>query len=362
MFGNDVLPSHYAEMDFALAPVIVKEIGAALRSGDLGYAYAPGAGLGEAFADFARRRWSWTVDPDTVVAVPDVMVGVVELLRIVTSPGAGVVINTPVYPPFFTVVAEAGRQVVEVPMERSTEGWRLPLDGITVAFDKGAEALLLCNPHNPTGHVASREELLELAEVAARYDVVLLSDEVHAPLTLPGATHIPLCTMPEAEPRSIVLTSASKAWNIPGLKCAIAVAQSSAMREALAALPVEQSERVGHLGVLASAAAFRDGEPWLDELLEYLDETRRWMPAVLAEQLPGIVYEPGEATYLAWLDCRPLGLGDDPAAHFFERGRVALSPGTEFGSPGRGFARLNLATSRALIEEALSRMSKAVPT
>jgi cysteine-S-conjugate beta-lyase len=243
-------------------------------------------------------------------------------------------------------------------MLRTGKGWHLPLDGISAAFEDGAEALLLCNPHNPTGYVADVDVLTELAAIVSEHDAIVLSDEIHAPLTLPGATHIPYCSVPLADGHSIVLTSASKAWNIPGLKCAVAAAGSERMRDALRQLPVDVADRVGHLGVIASVAAFREGEPWLEKLLTYLDETRRWFPRLLADRLPGISYEPGRATYLAWLDCRELGLGDNPAEHFLEQGRVGLSPGLDFGAPGRGFARLNLGTSRSLIEEAVNRMAK----
>jgi cysteine-S-conjugate beta-lyase len=361
MFPKDVLSSSYAEMDFPLAPVIAETIREALDCGDLGYAYAPGAGLGDAFADFARRRWAWAVDPEAVVPVPDVMVGVAELLRILTSPNAGVVINTPVYPPFFTVIAETGRRVVEVPMLRANGAWRLPLEGIEEALRDGAEALLLCNPHNPTGNVAKRDELLELSGIVAEQNAVVLSDEIHAPLTMPGATHIPFCSVSSvAADHAIVLTSASKAWNLAGLKCGVAIAPSLRLRGALARLPEELPERVGHLGVLASVAAFQKGEPWLDELLAYLDETRRWLPGLLADRLPGIVYAPGAATYVAWLDCHKLDIGSDPASHFLEHGRVALSPGPDFGSPGRGFARLNFGTSRSIVKETVARMGRAL--
>jgi cystathionine beta-lyase len=361
MFENDVLSSAYAEMDFPLAPAVDRAVRAALDSGDLGYAYSPGAGLGEAFADFAQRRWGWAVDPEAVVPVPDVIVGVAELLRILTSPNAGVVINTPVYPPFFAVIRETGRQVVEVPMLHTDAGWKLPVEGIGEALSDGAEAVLLCNPHNPTGYVAKHNELADLAGVVAEHNAVVLSDEIHAPLTMPGAKHIPFCSLSrEAMDHAIALTSATKAWNIAGLKCGLVVAPSTRLRKALEALPEELPERVGHLGVLASVAAFREGEQWLDELLAYLDETRHWLPRLLDDLLPGIVYEPGDATFLAWLDCRKLDLGTDPAAYFLEHARVGLSPGLEFGSPGRGFARLNIGTSRAIVEEAVTRMAGAL--
>lgn len=360
-YPADVLPSFYAEMDFAPAPAISAALAGAIADGDLGYAHGAKSGLGDAFAGFASRRWGWEVDPAAVTAVPDVMVGVAELLRGLTEPGAGVVVNTPVYPPFFSVVAETGRRTVEVPLLDADAGRRLPIAGIRAAFAEGTRALLLCNPHNPTGYVPQRDELLAVAELVAEYDGLALSDEIHAPLTLAGATHVPFCSLPgAAAERAITLTSASKGWNLAGLKCGLAVAGSERMRGALAALPPDLSHRVGHLGVLANETAFAAGEPWLDELLAYLEETRSWLPGLLAERVAQVRYEPGQATYLAWLDFRALGLGDDPAAHLLEHGRVALASGPEFGKLGRGFARLNVGTSRALVEQAVDRIARAL--
>lgn len=357
----DVLPSFIAELDFPLAPEIGAVLVEAIENGDLGYAHASGSELGEAFSGFARRRWDWDVDPGAVLAIPDVMVGVAELLRLLTNPGAGVVINTPVYPPFFSVIAEAGRRVVEVPLLGPDRPQRLPLDGIREAFAQGAKAMLLCNPHNPTGYVAQGDELLALAESVKTHDGLVLSDEIHAPLTFDGARHVPFGTLPDDVAESaITLTSATKAWNLAGLKCGLAIASSQRMRDALAALPLDLHDRVGHLGALASEAAFTHAEPWLDELRIYLAGTRRWFPDLLAERLPGVEYHPGRATYLAWLDCRSLELGDDPAARFLSRGGVALTSGHEFGVLGRGFVRMNLGTSRSLIEQAVDRMALAV--
>ena len=224
-YPADVLPSFCAEMDFAPAPAISAALAGAIADGDLGYAHGAKSGLGDAFAGFASRRWGWEVDPAAVTAVPDVMVGVAELLRGLTEPGAGVVVNTPVYPPFFSVVAETGRRTVEVPLLYADAGRRLPIAGIRAAFAEGTRALLLCNPHNPTGYVPQRDELLAVAELVAEYDGLVLSDEIHAPLTLAGATHVPFCSLPgAAAERAITLTSASKGWNLAGLKCGLAVA------------------------------------------------------------------------------------------------------------------------------------------
>jgi cysteine-S-conjugate beta-lyase len=360
-YPPDVLPAHIAEMDFALAPPIARVLREAIDAGDVGYAAASHSELAETFAGFAERRWSWDVDPARVVAVPDVMVGVAELLRVLTRPGDGVVINTPVYPPFFSVIAETERTAVEVPLLEGDERLRLPLDGIHRALADGADAVLLCNPHNPTGYVAAEEELLALAGIVLEHDAILLSDEIHGPLVQPGKRHLPFCSLPaDACETAITLTSASKGWNIAGLKCGLAIAASERMRDALAALPVDLHDRVGHLGVRATVAALAEGEPWLDELREYLAGTHAFVQRLLAEYLPDVVCQPAQATFLAWLDCRTLGLGDDPAEHFLTHGRVALHPGPLFGPPGRGFVRLNVGTSRALVEEAVRRMASAL--
>ncbi len=352
----DVLPAWVAEMDFPLAPPIRAVLLEAIERDDCGYPHP--ASLGAAFAAFAADRFGWLVDPEQVRCVPDVMSGIAGLLGALTAPGAGVVVNPPVYPPFFTAVAEAGRRVIEAPLAAREGGWELDLDALDSAFSAGAAAYLLCNPHNPTGRVFTREELVGVAELAARHGVVVLSDEIHAPLTLPGATHTPYVALgDEAAAHGLTLASASKAWNIAGLKCAVVVSGSAAGARLSAKLSPSLRYHAGHLGVLASVAAFTDGGAWLDALLRQLDTNRRRLTSLLESALPDVRYVMPEAGYLAWLDCRGLGLGDDPAAVFLERGRVALSPGPSFGAGGQGFARLNFATSSALLEEAVRRMA-----
>jgi cystathionine beta-lyase len=348
-FPPDVLPSHIAEMDFAVAPPIEEVLVAAVRAGDLGYAHARSSGVPEAFASFAERRWGWALEPKAVVAVPDVMVGVAELLRVLTPEGAGVVINPPVYPPFFSIIAETGRRAVEVPLVDGT----LPLDGMRDALRDGAGAVLLCNPQNPTGNVWSADDVRAVGDLAAEHNALFLSDEIHAPLTMPGVTHVPAATVAE---NAIVLTSATKAWNLAGLKCGLAVGDP----RVLARLPEPIHDRVGHLGLIASAAAFADGEEWLDELRAYLAETHGLLPELLAEHAPRVRVAPAQATFLAWLDFRETGRGDDPAATVLERGRLSLLPGTDFGAVGAGFARLNIGTSQALVEESVRRIGLAV--
>jgi cystathionine beta-lyase len=359
-YPPDVLPLPVAEMDFPLARPVAEALHAAVRRSDLGYA-SPSPGLAEALANFAARRWGWQVDPAQVTLAPEVGVAVVEVLRLLARPGDRVVINPPVYDSFFPWVAEVGCELVEVPLGRTGDGWALDLEAMEAAFRDGARVHLLCSPHNPTGTVHHRQDLERLAALAARYGVTVLADEIHAPLVLPGRTHHPfLAVSPEAAAHGLVFTSASKAWNLAGLKCAAVVTADPATRRLVQRLPEELPWRVGQLGVLAGIAAFQDGEPWLEEVLGVLDHHRHYLAELLAARIPAIRYRPPDASYLAWLDCAALGLGDDPSAAFLAGGRVALSPGPSFGRPGVGHARLNMGTSRQILAAAVDRMASAI--
>src|SRR5919112_2674505 len=361
-FDADVLPLPVAEYDFELAPPVAEALRTAVERSDTGYAMAVPA-VGEALAGFAAERWHWALDPVQVFPVADVGVGAVELLRVLTRPGDRVVVSPPVYPPFYRWVPEAGATVVEVPLASTDDGWRLDLSALERAFAEERPAVhLLCSPHNPVGRVHSPDELAALVELARRYDVVLVSDEIHAPLVLPGATFTPLLTVPGAAEVTIALVSASKAFNLAGLKCAAVVSASSRMAEAVARLPDDLRWRVGHFGVLATVAAFTEGGEWLDRLLITLDRRRAQLGGLLAERLPAVRWTPPEATYLAWLDCGSVGTGDAPRSACLDRGRVALEPGTNFGRPGDGHVRLNLGTSAEILDEAVARMARALTT
>ncbi len=358
-YAPDVLPAFVAEMDFDLAPPVVEAANAALAIGDCGYGHK--GDLGDVFAAFAWERLRWSPDPSRVFAIPDVMTGITEAVQALTPPRCGIVINPPVYPPFSYRLRLSGRRVVEAPLRRGADG-RYDLDPEAIdraAAGDGVGAYLLCSPHNPTGRVWSREQLATVADICQRRGVVLLVDEIHAPLVLAGARHVPFGSLDHAMVRrSITFCSASKAWNIPGLKCGVAVAGSAEYATLLA----ERWDALlpGQIGVIASVAAFAGALAWLDALLGQLDKNRALLASLLAAHLPGVGYAPPEASFLAWLDCRELGLGDDPAAAFLERGRVALSPGPDFGMQGTGFARLNIGTSPELINEAVRRMAAAV--
>ncbi|WP_239137519.1 MalY/PatB family protein [Sphaerisporangium rufum] len=358
-YPADVLPVWVAEMDTPLAPPIAAALAEALERGDTGYA-VPG-GLPEAYAGFSARRFGWRPDPAAMRLVPDVMMGVVEALHLVTEPGDPVVINTPAYPPYFYWLPRIGRPVVASPLALTADGYRLDLDALEREFAGGARAFLLCNPHNPTGLVPAAEELREVARLADRHGVRVISDEIHAPIVHPGARHVPFGALDaESAARSIMLASASKAWNLAGLKGALAVPGGAPAAADLARMDPEVGTGAGLLGVIAAEAAFSAGEAWLDELLAGLTANRDLLAALLREHLPEVGYQPPQGTYLAWLDFRVLGLGDDPAEWFLRRGDVALYPGLKFGAEGAGHARFNFATGPELVAEAVGRMAAAL--
>lgn len=367
---DDVIPMFVAEMDYRLAPPVAEALLRHITLSDTGYVDGaePAA---SAFADFASLRWGWSVDPSLVTTTTDVSVAIVETLRATLTPGDGVVITPPVYPPFFELVGEAGGAVIEVPLLRaetdddpdaSGPTWSLDLDGLERAFAAGARALLLCNPHNPLGLVHSREVLERVAELAAQYDVTVVSDEIHAPLTHPGVAFTPFLSVSDAARQvGIATPSASKAFNLAGVKCALIVAGSERGRAILDRMPVEVLWRTSILGRAATAAGFGQSGQWLDELLATLAANRQLLRRTLAEELPGAVLHEPQASYLAWIDFSALGFGDDPAEVILREARVALSRGLDFGTQGAGFARLNFACEPKVLVEALRRIAAITP-
>ena len=360
VYPSDVLPAWVAEMDFALAEPIARELQDAVARGDIGYRDA--TGLGEAFAGYAQHAWGWAVEPRRVTVVADVVTGVAQSIMQLTEPGTSVVINTPVYPPFFSSVRDvAGRGLHEVPLKRSESGsYSWDLEGMAEAFSRPeVSAFLMCHPHNPTGSVATRHELETIAALAAEHDVVVISDEIHGPLVLPDADHIPYLAVAGEDARAVCVTSASKSWNIPGLKCAQIIASSRTAPE-IAAMPMEVTFGAGHLGVMGAIAAFTQGSLWLDAVIGVLDANRHALVDLVRDRLPGVKYHLPNASYLAWLDFREVGGGDNPYATLLEHGKVALSPGPNYGTGGQGFARLNFATSPEILEQIIDRVAVGV--
>jgi cysteine-S-conjugate beta-lyase len=364
-YDADVLPLWVAETDFPLADPIRRTLHELIDRGDTGYPV--GMRHVEAFTRFAERRYRWPVDPGLAVTVPDVMTGVEFAIGALTEPGDAVAFLTPAYPPFFVAVDATRRSAAHVPMAPGPHGAEIDLDELAGAVRRGATAILLCNPHNPTGRRFTRQELTGVAEVADRYGAVVISDEIHAPLVLHRDTgeHVPFATLDaEAAGRSICLHSASKGWNLPGLKAAVMVAGSEATRKRLAGPALgELTERSGIAGVAAGIAAFDEAESWLDDTVAYIAGNHGLVRELLPGALPGVRIISAEATYLAWLDLRdvPAVAGAaEPADVLLDRARVALVPGTHFGHEYSGWARMNLGTSRPILREAISRMASAV--
>ena len=356
-YPNDVLPLFVAEMDYPLAAPIIDALVKRVRASDTGYVGSPGP-LAPAFAAFAERRWGWQVDPTRIRTSTDVSVAIVETLRLAIAPGDPVVITPPVYPPFFDLVPEAGGTVVEVPLRDTGDAWQLDLAGLDRAFAAGARAFLLCNPHNPLGLVHSRAELEAVADLAARYDVAVVSDEIHGPLVHSDAEFVPFFTVSDAaREMGVVVSSASKAFNLAGTKCAVMVTASERGEAMLARLPDEVGFRTSLLGLHANVAAFTESDEWLGGALRSIESNRHLLASLLAEKLPEIGYRMPRASYLAWLDFRGLDWGDEPAVRALVSARVALSSGPDFGTQGRGFARLNFACSPEVLTEAIDRLA-----
>jgi cystathionine beta-lyase len=361
-YGPEVLPAWVAEMDFPLAEPVRRAVREALELEDLGYPLAPRLeDLPACFAARMQQRFGWRCDPQRVEVIGDVVQGIYVAVTQLCAPGEGVVVQTPIYAPFLQAVAETGRRLVENPVVRGAERFEMDLDQLRAALDAGTRVLLLCNPHNPTGRVFERAELEALAELVIAHDLVVVSDEIHADLVYPGGRHVPFASLaPELEARTLTLTSASKAFNVPGLRCALAYFGSAELGRRFLGVPRHLRGGLGALGQAATLAAWREGQPWLDRVLAYLADNRERVRRFVASELPGVVHVPPEASYLAWLDCRALGLGRSPQRFWLERARVALSAGESFGTPGQGFVRLNFATSRAILGEILERLAKAL--
>ncbi|WP_228498098.1 MalY/PatB family protein [Frigoribacterium sp. VKM Ac-1396] len=407
-FADDVLPLFVAEMDYDLAEPTVDELVRRVRASDVGYLDGPGP-LAPAFARFALDRWGWCVDESRVHIATDVSVGIVETLRLAVPRGGRVVVTPPVYPPFFELVEEAGAEVVCVPLlvpgesvgdaTRASSGSPalacdgragdgragdgrartgragldragldragldragLDLAGLERAFASGVDAVLLCNPHNPLGIVHDAAALAEVARLAARYDVLVVSDEVHAPLTHPGVAFTPFSPVAEAQgARSVTVTSASKGWNLAGAKCSLVVAGDDRTAVLLDGLVEEVACRTSILVLHANVVAFGCID-WLDDAVARIVANDALLASLLAEHLPGVTYHRPAAGYLAWLDLRPLGLGDDPAAVVLAEARVALNAGHTYGPGGAGHARLNLACDPGVLVEAVRRIAALV--
>lgn len=348
-YEPDVLPLWVAEMDVAMHPAVKDVLARAAELGDTGY--PAGRGYAEAFAAMASSVWGLELGVDRQVKqAGDVMNSILAVLSVTTEPGDAVVINPPIYPPFRQVITGYGRRIVEVPLNADD---RLDLPALEAALSERPAAYLLCSPHNPHGTVHTAAELTTVAQLCATHGVQLVVDEIHARLVDPGVRFTSVLSVPGGE-RAIVATSAGKAWNLAAFKAGLIIGgvdTGSILRR----LPPLALQAMGHWAAIAHTAAMRHAQDWVDELSGEVAANKRLLTGLLAEHLPGTVYRPGDGTYLAWVDCSPLGL-DDPAQTFLERGRVAFSPGVNFSRAHQQWVRINLAASPEIITEAVLRM------
>ncbi len=349
-----VLPAWVAEMDYALAPPIVAAVTAAVARGTTGYPPLGDDGVGAAFASYAARHWSWDVPADASVVVGDVIGGLRLALEVLCPPGP-VVVPLPCYPPFRDVVALAGREMVAVETDPDDADGALDLEAVAAAFRAGARTLLLCSPHNPLGRVASRAELEALAALAREHGARVVTDEIHGPLTLPGATFTPYLAI---DPSAVLVTSPSKTFNTAGLHCAQVVSLDPDDLARLRAVPLPQNHAYSPLGMIAARTAWRDCDEWHAALLARLDAQRSLLAELLTASLPHARQRPLAATYLAWLDLRAYG-HDDPATAALAHG-VRLAPGGDYHPGLPGHVRLNIATSPERLEQAVERLAKAL--
>ena len=365
-FPADVLPLPVMEMDFPIAQPIKDVLLEMVSHSDLGYIGSVPE-LTDGFATFCQTRWNWTIDKTQVRVAADVGVGVVEVLRVFTQPGDRILINSPVYHNFYNWINEVRLDKVDIPFvytdsnDDDINPWTIDLDEVEKAYASGIKVHLLCSPHNPLGRIYSREELTRIAEMAKKYGVLVISDEIHSPLIFKPYEFIPFLGISDtAREVGVTVTSASKGWNIAGLKSALIVSQNEAINEKLKLMPPAVHFRSSILGAFASAAAFKDGGPWLDSAIEALDHNRRMIKDLLSAKIPSIKYHMPHSSYVAWLDLSALNLGENPAQVLIERGKVAFNPGHFYSPQTPQYVRLNFATSPTILTEAIDRIVKSL--
>ncbi len=359
-YPSDVLPLWVADMDFASPEPVIRALRERVEHGVFGYGHQlEVTELNEVFADRLEKRYGWRVSPEAIVPVPGVIPGFNVACRMLTSPGQGILMQTPLYPPLLRVPGNLGLRFDEVPLARDGGGrYKVDHAALEATIKPDTRVLLLCNPHNPVGRVFTREELTGLAEISLKHGLVIVADEIHCDLVFSGYRHLPIASLDEGiAARTVTLMAPSKTFNLAGLKCSVAIITDHALRERFIAARVDMVQTVNILGYTAALAAYRDGQAWLDDLLRYLEANRDFLVRFVRQHLPGVSIVEPEGTYLAWLDCRGAGpAAQDPFTFFLERARVAFNDGALFGRNGQGFVRLNFGCPRSILEKALHRL------
>ena len=356
-FPSDVLPLPVAEMDFPTAPKIKAALTDMVERSDTGY-LGPFPELFDAFANFSAKRWGWQVDTKQMRIATDVGVGIVEIMRTLIKPGEKVMLNSPVYENIWRWVSEVHATTVDTPLSEDNLSYKLDLAAIEKEYQNGVKVHILCHPHNPVGVIFSKDQLSDLADLAKKYQVVILSDEIHAPLTYDAKTFTPFLNVSQnAKEVGITITSASKSFNLAGLKCALIITDSIKLQERINVMPPAVTWRASLFGAVASTAAYAESVDWLDGVLITLDQNRKLVEKLIATKAPAIKYRIPDFGYLAWLDLSALALGEDPAAVILEKGKLAVNGGVLYGPKHKSFVRLNFGTSPEIITEAFDRLA-----
>jgi cystathionine beta-lyase len=357
-YPNDVLPLPVAEMDFPMAPAVKAGLQDMLDRSDTGY-LGEFPELFEAFAKFSKSRWNWQPDTSQIRMATDVGVGIVEVMRTLIKAGDKVMLNSPVYENIWKWISEVHAELVDVPLSEDGLNYKLDLEAIEREYAKGVKLHILCHPHNPVGIIYTRSELEIIATLAKKYGVIILSDEIHGPLTFNKKEFFPfLSVSDDAKEVGIIITSASKSFNFAGLKCALIITESIKLKEKINAMPPAVTWRASLFGAVASTSAYSDSQEWLDGVLITLDENRNLIKKLIDTKIPTIKYRIPDFGYLAWFDVSSLGLGSDPAAQILERSKLALNAGILYGPKHSNFVRFNFGTSEEIINQAFERLIK----
>jgi cystathionine beta-lyase len=360
MYDPDVLPMWVADMDFPSPPAIVEALQHSVAAADFGYA-KPSAELISVICQRLERLYNWMVTPEQIVFIPSLVTGIHAACRAVGNPGDGVLMQTPVYPPFVGAPPYHDKiaQFAQLAVTRTgnTLSYEIDFDAFEAAITEYTSLFLLCNPHNPTGVAYSRADQIRMAEICARHNIVICSDEIHCDLLLGGTKHLPMASIaPEIADRTITMMAPSKTYNVPGLKASFLVITNEALRKTFVERTTGLVPWVNNLGLVAMLAAYRDCDDWLDELRAYLTINRDTYVGYVTEKLPMLRTTVPNATYLGWLDFSDAGLPGNPYQFLLEKARVALNDGVPFGPGGENFARLNFACPQPLLLEGLERI------
>ncbi|UTR13295.1 PatB family C-S lyase [Salipaludibacillus sp. LMS25] len=359
---DDVLPMWVADMDFRPPQAVSDALKKRVDHGIFGYTYT-GESVSDAIVNWMKKRHEWPITKSWLTYSSGVVPSIGQAIQALTEPGDRVLIQSPVYPPFFSMITDNDRKIENCPLIKKKNQYTIDFEAFEQALNNGVKLFILCNPHNPVGRVWTVEELRQMAELCLAHDVVIVSDEIHSDLILTGHKHIPIASLSkEIAENTITLAAPSKTFNLAGLQASVIICANSDLQKKLNTIARRQgSFTLNTFGIVAMEAAYRDGEQWLTELLTYLEGNIEVARSYIAEELPELTVVEPEGTYLLWIDCSKLGLSDSKLNHLFiSKGKVGFNPGISFGKGGEGFVRMNVACPRSTIMEGLTRMKKAI--